>query len=653
MFRTRFYYEEDIMIKITLPDNSVREYEKGIKALEVAKSISEGLARNVLGAVYNGETIGLQNVLNEDGNIKFLKFEDKEGKDVFWHTSSHIMANAIKRLWPDAKLAIGPAIDNGFYYDIDVEHRFVQEDFEKIEAEMKKIVKEASQLERFELPREEAIKFMTDAQEPYKVELIQDLPEDAVISFYKHGDFVDLCAGPHLESTKKPKAIKLLSIAGAYWRGNEKNKMLQRIYGITFEKAKDLEDYLKMLEEAKKRDHRKLGKELELFFMSESGPGFPFFLPKGVEVKNELMKYWREVHKKAGYVEIESPIILNRQLWETSGHWFTYKENMYTTIIDEQDFAIKPMNCPGGILVYANSMHSYKDFPLRMGEVGRVHRHELSGALHGLMRVRAFTQDDAHIFMLPEQIKDEIKGVAQLIDEMYSTFGFSYHVELSTRPEKFLGEIKDWDLAEAALQEALVELGLDFVINEGDGAFYGPKIDFHLTDCIGRTWQCGTIQLDYQLPQRFELEYIGADGQKHRPIMIHRVAFGSIERFFGILIEQYAGAFPTWLAPVQVKVLPISDKFMDYAQKVKKQLEALNIRVELDSRAEKIGYKIREAQMEKVPFMFVVGEKEAENNTVSVRERQKGDLGAMSIDEISSIILDKIKNRENDSPQLL
>ena len=641
------------MIKITLPDNSVREYEKGIKALEVAKSISEGLARNVLGAVYNGETIGLQNVLNEDGNIKFLKFEDKEGKDVFWHTSSHIMANAIKRLWPDAKLAIGPAIDNGFYYDIDVEHRFVQEDFEKIEAEMKKIVKEASQLERFELPREEAIKFMTDENEPYKVELIQDLPEDAVISFYKHGDFVDLCAGPHLESTKKPKAIKLLSIAGAYWRGNEKNKMLQRIYGITFEKAKDLEDYLKMLEEAKKRDHRKLGKELELFFMSESGPGFPFFLPKGVEVKNELMKYWREVHKKAGYVEIESPIILNRQLWETSGHWFTYKENMYTTIIDEQDFAIKPMNCPGGILVYANSMHSYKDFPLRMGEVGRVHRHELSGALHGLMRVRAFTQDDAHIFMLPEQIKDEIKGVAQLIDEMYSTFGFSYHVELSTRPEKFLGEIKDWDLAEAALQEALVELGLDFVINEGDGAFYGPKIDFHLTDCIGRTWQCGTIQLDYQLPQRFELEYIGADGQKHRPIMIHRVAFGSIERFFGILIEQYAGAFPTWLAPVQVKVLPISDKFMDYAQKVKKQLEALNIRVELDSRAEKIGYKIREAQMEKVPFMFVVGEKEAENNTVSVRERQKGDLGAMSIDEISNIILDKIKNRENDSPQLV
>ena len=641
------------MIKITLPDNSVREYEQGIKALEVAKSISEGLARNVVGAVYNGETIGLQNILNEDGNIKFLKFEDKEGKDVFWHTSSHIMAHAIKRLWPDAKLAIGPAIDNGFYYDIDVEHRFVQEDFEKIEEEMKKIIKEGLELERFALARDEAIKFMDEKQENYKVELIQDLPEDAIISFYKQGDFVDLCAGPHLETTKKPKASKLLSIAGAYWRGNEKNKMLQRIYGISFEKAKDLEDYLKMLEEAKKRDHRKLGRELDLFFMSEEGPGFPFFLPKGVEVKNELMKYWREVHKKAGYVEIESPIMLNRHLWETSGHWFTYKENMYTTVIDEQDFAIKPMNCPGGILAYANSMHSYKDFPLRMGEVGRVHRHELSGALHGLMRVRAFTQDDAHIFMLPEQIKDEIKGVAQLIDEMYSTFGFSYHVELSTRPEKFLGEIKDWDMAETALQEALVELGLDFVINEGDGAFYGPKIDFHLTDCIGRTWQCGTIQLDYQLPQRFELEYVGADGQKHRPIMIHRVAFGSIERFFGILIEQYAGAFPTWLAPIQVKILPISDKFIDYAKNVKAQLEAYNINVELDSRAEKIGYKIREAQMEKVPYMFVVGEKEVENNTVSVRERQKGDIGAMSVEEISNLILNKIKNRENDSPQLI
>ncbi len=641
------------MIKITLPDNSVREYEQGIKALEVAKSISEGLARNVVGAVYKGETIGLHNTLNEDGNIKFLKFEDKEGKDVFWHTSSHIMAHAIKRLWPDAKLAIGPSIDNGFYYDIDVEHRFVQEDFEKIEAEMKKIVKEGYDLQRFEMPREEAIKFMADQNEDYKVELINDLPEDAVISFYKHGDFVDLCAGPHLTDTKKPKAFKLLSIAGAYWRGNEKNKMLQRIYGISFEKAKDLEDYLKMLEEAKRRDHRKLGRELDLFFMSEEGPGFPFFLPKGVEVKNELMKYWREKHRKAGYVEIETPLILNQHLWEVSGHWYNYRENMYTTAIDEQEFAIKPMNCPGGILVYKNAMHSYKDFPMRVAEAGRVHRHELSGALHGLMRVRAFTQDDAHLYILPEQIKDEIKGVINLIDDIYKQFGFSYKLELSTRPEKFLGEIKDWDLAEASLKAALDELNLDYVINEGDGAFYGPKIDFHLTDCIGRTWQCGTIQLDYQLPQRFEMEYVGADGQKHRPIMIHRTAFGSIERFFGILIEQYAGAFPTWLAPVQVKILPISDKFLDYAKDVKVQLEAHNIKVELDSRAEKIGYKIREAQMEKVPYMFVVGEKEVENNTVSVRERQKGDIGAMSVDEISSIILNKVNNRENDSPQLV
>lgn len=641
------------MIKLTLPDGSIREYESSIKAVDVAKSISEGLARSVVGASLNGKTIGLQETINEDGNIKFLKFEDKEGKDVFWHTSSHIMAHAIKKIWPDAKLAIGPAIDNGFYYDIDMEHRLVQEDFEKIEAEMKKIVKDGLELDKFELPRIEAIKFMEEIGEDYKVELIQDLPEDAVISFYKQGDFTDLCAGPHLESTKKVKAFKLLSIAGAYWRGNENNKMLQRIYGISFEKAKDLEAYIKMMEEAKKRDHRKLGRELELFFMSEEGPGFPFFMPNGVEVKNELMKYWREVHKKAGYVEIESPILLNRHLWETSGHWFNYKENMYTVKIDEEDFAIKPMNCPGGILAYMNSMHSYKDFPLRIAEVGRVHRHELSGALHGLMRVRAFTQDDSHIFMIPEQIKDEIKGVANLIDEMYKTFGFTYNVELSTRPEKYLGEIKDWDMAEAALKAALEELGLNFVINEGDGAFYGPKIDFHLTDCIGRTWQCGTIQLDYQLPQRFELEYVGADGQKHRPIMIHRVAFGSIERFFGILIEQYAGAFPTWLAPVQVKVLPISDKYNDYGQKVKKQLDSLNIKVELDTRAEKIGYKIREAQMSKVPYMFVVGEKEVENNTVSVRERQQGDIGSMGIEEISSIILTKIKTRENDSPQLV
>lgn len=641
------------MIKLTLPDKSVREYESGVSAYDVVKSISEGLARNVLGAVYNGSTIGLKEQINEDGAIKFVKFEDKEGKQIFWHTTSHIMAQAIKRLWPEAKLAIGPSIDNGFYYDIDLEHRFVQEDLEKIEAEMKKIVKEGLELERFELPRAEALKFMEEREEPYKVELINDLPEDAVISFYRQGDFVDLCAGPHLDSTKKPKAVKLLSIAGAYWRGNENNKMLQRIYGISFEKAKDLEDYVRMMEEAKKRDHRKLGKELDLFFISEEGPGFPFFLPKGVVVKNELMKYWREVHKKAGYVEIETPLILNRHLWEISGHWYNYRENMYTTVIDEQDFAIKPMNCPGGILVYKNSPHSYKDFPMRVAEAGRVHRHELSGALHGLMRVRAFTQDDAHLFILPEQIKDEIKGVIKLIDEIYKKFGFSYKLELSTRPEKFLGEIKDWDMAEASLKAALEELNLDYVINEGDGAFYGPKIDFHLTDCIGRTWQCGTIQLDYQLPQRFEMEYVGADGQKHRPIMIHRTAFGSIERFFGILIEQYAGAFPTWLAPVQVKVLPISEKFNGYAEKVKEELEAKDIRVETDTRAEKIGYKIREAQMEKVPYMFVVGEKEVENNTVSVRERHDGDLGSMNVEEVSKSILDKVKTRENDSPQLI
>lgn len=641
------------MIKLTLPDGSIREYDKGIKALDVVKGISEGLARSVVGAVYNDEIIDLQREINEDGSIKFLKFEDKEGKYVFWHTSSHILAQAIKRLWPEAKLAIGPAIDNGFYYDIDLEYKIVAEDFVKIESEMKKIVKEGLSLERFELSRKEALELANEKNEIYKAELINDLPEDSVISFYKQGDFIDLCAGPHLESTKKVKAVKLLSIAGAYWRGNEKNKMLQRIYGISFEKNKDLEEHLKMLEEAKKRDHRKLGKELELFFMSEEGPGFPFFLPKGVEVKNELMKYWREVHRKAGYVEIESPIMLNKHLWEVSGHWYNYKENMYITNIDEEEYAIKPMNCPGGILVYKNKMHSYKDFPLRLAETGRVHRHELSGALHGLMRVRAFTQDDSHIFMLEEHIKDEIKNVAKLIDKVYSTFGFSYHVELSTRPEKFLGEVEVWDQAEKDLKDALDELGLDYIINEGDGAFYGPKIDFHLKDCIGRTWQCGTIQLDYQLPLRFELEYIGADGQKHIPIMIHRVVFGSIERFFGILIEQFAGAFPTWLSPVQVKILPISDKFNDYANKIKEELESINIRSEVDDRSEKIGYKIREAQLEKTPYMFVVGEKEEQNNSISVRERQKGDMGTMSVNEISNIILEKIKIRENDSPKLL
>jgi len=640
------------MIKLTMPDGSAREYESGILAIDVAKSISEGLARVILAAEFNGKVVDLSSKLEEDGDIKFLKFDDAGGKSAMWHTSSHILAQAIKRLWPEAKLAIGPSISNGFYYDIDMEYRMVEEDLAKIEKEMKKIVKENLVLEKFELPRNKAIEYMAEKGEDYKVELINDLPEDEIISFYRQGEFVDLCAGPHIQTTKKVKALKLLSIAGAYWRGDEKRKMLQRIYGISFEKNKFLEEHLEMLEEAKKRDHRKIGKELDLYFMSEEGPGFPFFMPKGIVLKNELISFWRELHKKAGYVEIETPIILNRHLWETSGHWSHYKENMYTTVIDEQDYAIKPMNCPGGMLVYKNNLHSYKELPLRMAELGRVHRHELSGALHGLMRVRTFTQDDAHIYMTVDQIKDEIKRVVTLIDEIYKTFGFNYSVEISTRPEDFLGDIEDWNVAEAALQAALEEMDVAFEINEGDGAFYGPKIDFQVFDCLGRGWQCGTVQLDYQLPQRFELEYIGADGQKHRPIMIHRTALGSLERFLGVLIEQYAGAFPTWLSPVQVKVLPISDKFNDYAASVVDKLDASGIRSELDDRSEKIGYKIREAQLQKIPYMFVVGEKEAESNSVSVRERAEGDLGSMDIDKIIEVLSNKIDTRENDSPAL-
>ncbi len=640
------------MIKLTMPDGSIREHEKGTKAIDVAKGISDGLARVVLAAKFNDDVISLQQELNEDGNIKFVKFEDEEGKLAFWHTSSHILAQAVKRLWPEAKLAIGPAIANGFYYDIDLDYRITDDDLEKIEAEMKKIVKEELPLERFELSREEALKYVGDMDEIYKVELISDLPEDAIISFYKQGDFVDLCAGPHLQTTKKPKALKLLSIAGAYWRGSEKNKMLQRIYGISFEKSKELEEYLHLIEEAKKRDHRKLGKELELFFMSEEGPGFPFFLPKGTAIKNEMIRFWRKVHKENGYVEIETPIILNKHLWETSGHWSHFKENMYTTMIDDEIFAVKPMNCPGGMLAYMHKPHSYKEFPLRMGELGRVHRHEISGALQGLMRVRTFTQDDAHIFIMPEQIKDEIKHIANLIDKMYSTFGFEYRVELSTRPEDFLGDIEDWNVAEKALAEALTELCYDYKVNEGDGAFYGPKIDFKVKDCMGREWQCGTIQLDYQLPQRFELEYIGADNQRHRPIMIHRVAYGSLERFMGVLIEHFAGAFPTWIAPVQVKVLPISDKYNDYAQSVKQQFEDKNFRVEIDARSEKIGYKIREAQLEKIPFMLVIGEKEASEGTVAVRERGKGDIGTMTVEQILETIREKVMTYENDSPMV-
>ncbi|MBP7907627.1 MAG: threonine--tRNA ligase [Proteocatella sp.] len=634
------------MIKVQLKDGSVREFEQGASVLDVANSISDGLARAITGAKLNGAVVGTGHQIEEDSKIEFLKFEDADGKDIFWHTSTHIMAHAIKNLFPEAKLGTGPAVENGFYYDIDLDYRLTPEDLEKIEAEMKKIVKDELEIERFELDEEAAVALMKERNEDYKIELIHDLSKEGQrLSFYRQGDFVDLCAGPHLSNTKKVKAFKLTSVAGAYWRADQSNKMLQRVYGISFEKKKLLDEYLEMIEEAKKRDHRKLGKELDLFTILEDGPGFPFFLPNGTVLKNELMKYWREVHREAGYVEIETPIILSRHLWETSGHWFHYKENMYTVQIDEEDFAIKPMNCPGGMLTYKTKMRSYRDFPIRMGEVGRVHRHELSGALHGLMRVRAFTQDDAHIFMLPEQIKDEIKGVAMLIDKVYKQFGFSYHVELSTRPESFLGEISMWDEAEAALKAALEELGLDYRLNEGDGAFYGPKIDFHLRDCIGRTWQCGTIQLDYQLPQRFDLTYTGKDGEKHRPIMIHRVAFGSIERFIGILIEHYAGKFPVWLSPVQAKILPISDKFMDYADDLYKKLFDAGIRVAIDDRAEKIGYKIREAQLEKVPYMIIVGEKEANEGNVSVRSRDGGELGSLSVEEFVEKLVAEAKDR--------
>ena len=632
---------------ITLKDGSKKEYAQAMSIIDIARDISEGLARVACVGEVDGQTEDLRTVIDKDCELNILTAKDAEGLAALRHTASHVMAQAIKRLYPSAKLAIGPSIADGFYYDIDFETPITADDLEKIEAEMKKIIKEALPLERFTLPREEALALMKEKEEPYKVELIEDLPEDEEISFYKQGEFTDLCAGPHLMNTKEVgKAYKLTSIAGAYWRGNEHNKMLTRIYATAFAKKEELEAYITMMEEAKKRDHRKLGKELGLFMMHEAGPGFPFFLPKGMILKNTLLEYWREIHKKAGYVEISTPIILNRSLWETSGHWDHYKDNMYTTVIDDQDYAIKPMNCPGGVLVYASEPRSYRDLPLRMGELGIVHRHEKSGQLHGLMRVRCFTQDDAHIFMTPEQIKDEIKGVAQLIDSVYKLFGFKYHVELSTRPEDSMGSDEDWEMATDGLRSALDEMGLDYVVNEGDGAFYGPKIDFHLVDAIGRTWQCGTIQLDFQLPQRFELEYIGADGEKHRPIMIHRVAFGSIERFIGILIEHFAGAFPTWLAPVQVKVLPISDKYMDYAEKVKAALDAENIRVEVDTRSEKIGYKIREAQKNKIPYMLVVGQKEEEDGVVSVRSRFKGDEGQTSLESFIENIKKEIVSRE-------
>ena len=635
-------------MKVTLKDGSFKEYAQPMAVIDIAKDISEGLARMACVAEIDGEVKDLRTIVDKDCTLNIFTAKDPEGLAALRHTASHVMAQAIKRIWPETKLAIGPSIADGFYYDIDRDEPVTSDDLAKIEAEMKKIIKEALPLERFELPRAEAIALMKEKNEPYKVELIEDLPEDSIISFYKQGEFTDLCAGPHLMNTKEVgKAFKLMNIAGAYWRGSEKNKMLTRIYATAFAKKEDLDAYVTMMEEAKKRDHRKLGKELGLFMMSDAGPGFPFFLPKGMVLKNTLLDYWREIHKKAGYVEISTPIILNRSLWETSGHWDHYKNNMYTTVIDGEDYAIKPMNCPGGVLVYASEPRSYRDLPLRMGELGIVHRHEKSGQLHGLMRVRCFTQDDAHIFMTPEQIRDEIKNVAGLINQVYSLFGFKYHVELSTRPEDSMGSDEDWELATSSLQGALDDLGLDYVINEGDGAFYGPKIDFHLVDAIGRTWQCGTIQLDFQLPQRFELEYIGADGEKHRPIMIHRVCFGSIERFIGILIEHFAGAFPTWLSPVQVKVLPISEKYEEYAKSVKAALDAADIRAEIDLRSEKIGYKIREAQGQKIPYMLVVGQKEQADGTVSVRSRFKGDEGAEDLNVFIANIKAEIAGRVN------
>ena len=633
-------------MKITLKDGSVMELANGMAVIDIAKEISEGLARVATSAKVNGELVDLRTVVDSDAELEILTFDSEDGKGAFNHTASHIMAQAVKRLYPDTKLAIGPSIANGFYYDLDRETPFVAEDLEKIEAEMKKIVKEGLALERSTKSREDAIAYFKEKDEPYKVELVEDLPEGEEISFYSQGEFTDLCAGPHLMSTKAVKAFKLTSLAGAYWRGDEKNKMLTRIYGVAYPKKAQLEEYLHMMEEAKKRDHRKLGKELGLFMMAEEGPGFPFFLPKGMVLKNTLLDYWRELHKKNGYVEISTPIILSRHLWENSGHWDHYKDNMYATVIDGEDYAVKPMNCPGGMLVYKAEPHSYKDLPLRAAEIGLVHRHEKSGQLHGLMRVRCFNQDDAHIFMTPEQIRDEIKGVAKLIDEVYSLFGFKYHVELSTRPEDSMGSDEDWELATEGLRGALDDLGLDYIVNEGDGAFYGPKIDFHLEDSIGRTWQCGTIQLDMQMPQRFELEYVGADGEKHRPIMIHRVAFGSIERFIGILIEHFAGAFPTWLAPVQVKVLPISDKYMEYGKKVLEELNEVGIRAEIDQRAEKIGYKIREAQMQKIPYMLVVGAKEEESGVVSVRSRFAGDEGQKSLADFIAEVKEEIEKKE-------
>lgn len=632
-------------VKIILPDGSAKEYAAGTTLGEAVKQLSNSLAKKVLAANVNGELTDLREELVDGSEVAFLTFEDEGGKHTLRHTASHILAQAVKRLWTEAKLAIGPAIDKGFYYDIDMEHTLTPEDLGKIEKEMSRIVKENLPITKSVMPRQEAIEFFKAKNEDYKVELIQDLPEDAVISCYSQGDFIDLCAGPHVASTGKVKAFKLQSIAGAYWRGDEKNKMLQRIYGTAFEKKEELDAYLHMLEEAAKRDHRKLGKELGLFVIKEEGPGFPFFLPKGMALRNELENFWREVHHEFEYEEIRTPIILNKQLWETSGHWFHYRENMYTTIIDEEEYAIKPMNCPGGILVYQNEMHSYRDFPLRYAELGLVHRHELSGALHGLFRVRAFTQDDAHVFMLPSQMQSELMKVIELFDRIYSQFGLKYHVELSTKPDNAMGDDAIWEAATEALRNAIETKGIPYVINPGDGAFYGPKLDYHIEDSLGRTWQCGTIQLDMNLPERFQIEYVGEDGQKHRPIMIHRACFGSMERFIGILTEHYAGAFPTWMAPVQVKILPISEKHVEYAKELAKQMHQDYVRVEVDDRSEKIGYKIRQAQMAKVPYMLVVGDKEVEEGTVNVRKHGGDELGSVPFEEFFNSIKIEIKER--------
>ncbi|NLM45257.1 MAG: threonine--tRNA ligase [Firmicutes bacterium] len=633
------------MIKVTLQNGTVREYPAGTTVLKILDDCGGRLRKEALAALVNGTVVDLAKSLTADAEVQFLTFEDEAGRDVYRHSSSHILAAAVKRLFPETKLGIGPAIKDGFYYDFDRPDSFTPDDLDKIAAEMRQIIKEDLPFERFELEREEALAYFDRLGEVYKVELIRDLPQDAVISCYRCGDFVDLCAGPHLPSTGKVKAFALLSLAGAYWRGSEKNPMLQRIYGTSFPKQSMLDEYLIRLEEAKKRDHRKLGRELDLFSIQDEGPGFPFLHPKGTIIRNELEAFWREEHRKAGYDEIKTPIILNRELWERSGHWEHYKDNMYFTKIDELDYAVKPMNCPGAMLIYKTKMHSYRDFPIRLAELGLVHRHELSGTLHGMMRVRAFTQDDAHIFMLPSQIKDEVKKVIALTDKIYNVFGFDYHLELSTKPEKAMGSEEMWEMATGILREVLEERGLPYVINEGDGAFYGPKIDFHLQDSIGRTWQCGTIQLDFQMPEKFDLTYIGEDGQKYRPAVVHRVIYGSMERFMAVLIEHFAGAFPVWLAPVQAVVLPISEKHHDYAKQVLEKLQHAGIRAEADLRNEKIGYKIREAQVQKVPYMLVAGDKEVESGTVAVRHRGTGDLGAFDLDSFLARIREEIANK--------